>query len=166
MFGFVANDIDDVVDTISKGAAGSWQMENRARTMAAGEFEFGFAVEWMRKDLGICLAEAERLRLFQAVESWLGARGAERATLLVLDDLHWADGATVGLLRAMARTALNNSLLVIGTYRDTDVDRRTGKQFPDRRRKPLRRGDRLLRPVQLVPMQMAFLPTSYTIAAS
>ena len=54
-------DIDELVETISKGAAGSWQMENRARTMAAGEFEFGFAVEWMRKDLGICLAEAERL---------------------------------------------------------------------------------------------------------
>jgi 3-hydroxyisobutyrate dehydrogenase-like beta-hydroxyacid dehydrogenase len=54
-------DVDEVVETISKGAAGSWQMENRARTMAAGEFEFGFAVEWMRKDLGICLAEAERL---------------------------------------------------------------------------------------------------------
>ena len=54
-------DVDEVIETISKGAAGSWQMENRARTMAAGEFEFGFAVEWMRKDLGICLAEAERL---------------------------------------------------------------------------------------------------------
>jgi 3-hydroxyisobutyrate dehydrogenase-like beta-hydroxyacid dehydrogenase len=54
-------DVDEVVDTISKGAAGSWQMENRARTMAAGEFEFGFAVEWMRKDLGICLDEADRL---------------------------------------------------------------------------------------------------------
>lgn len=54
-------DVDEVVETISKGAAGSWQMENRARTMAAGEFEFGFAVEWMRKDLGICLAEAERV---------------------------------------------------------------------------------------------------------
>jgi len=54
-------DIDEVVNTISKGAAGSWQMENRARTMAAGEFEFGFAVEWMRKDLGICLEEADRV---------------------------------------------------------------------------------------------------------
>ncbi len=54
-------DVDEVVATISKGAAGSWQMENRARTMAAGEFDFGFAVEWMRKDLGICLAEADRL---------------------------------------------------------------------------------------------------------
>ncbi|HZB39766.1 MAG TPA: NAD(P)-dependent oxidoreductase [Ilumatobacter sp.] len=54
-------DIDEVVDTISKGAAGSWQMENRARTMAQGEFDFGFAVEWMRKDLAICLDESERL---------------------------------------------------------------------------------------------------------
>ena len=54
-------DIDEVVGTISQGAAGSWQMENRARTMAVGEFEFGFAVEWMRKDLRICLAEADRL---------------------------------------------------------------------------------------------------------
>ena len=54
-------DIDAVVETISQGAAGSWQMEHRARTMAAGEFDFGFAVQWMRKDLGICLAEADRL---------------------------------------------------------------------------------------------------------
>jgi 3-hydroxyisobutyrate dehydrogenase-like beta-hydroxyacid dehydrogenase len=54
-------DVDEVVETISKGAAGSWQMEHRARTMAAGEFDFGFAVEWMRKDLRICLEEADRL---------------------------------------------------------------------------------------------------------
>jgi 3-hydroxyisobutyrate dehydrogenase len=47
-----------VVDVISKGAAQSWQMENRHKTMLAGEYEHGFAVEWMRKDLGICLAEA------------------------------------------------------------------------------------------------------------
>ena len=47
-----------VIDTISKGAAQSWQMENRWETMVAGEFEFGFAVEWMRKDLRICLQEA------------------------------------------------------------------------------------------------------------
>lgn len=53
-------DVDAVVDVISKGAAGSWQMENRARTMARDEFEFGFAVEWMRKDLSICLDEARR----------------------------------------------------------------------------------------------------------
>jgi 3-hydroxyisobutyrate dehydrogenase len=49
-----------VLDTISKGAAGSWQMENRGGTMAEGKFDFGFAVDWMRKDLGICLAEARR----------------------------------------------------------------------------------------------------------
>ncbi|QDL92943.1 NAD(P)-dependent oxidoreductase [Paroceanicella profunda] len=47
-----------VLEVISKGAAGSWQMENRGTTMLAGKFDFGFAVDWMRKDLGICLAEA------------------------------------------------------------------------------------------------------------
>jgi 3-hydroxyisobutyrate dehydrogenase len=54
-------DIDQVVDVISKGAAGSWQMENRGSTMARGEFEFGFAIDWMRKDLGIALAEGNSL---------------------------------------------------------------------------------------------------------
>ena len=53
-------DIENVVSVISKGAAGSWQMENRHKTMNAGEYEHGFAIEWMRKDLGICLAEAKR----------------------------------------------------------------------------------------------------------
>jgi 3-hydroxyisobutyrate dehydrogenase-like beta-hydroxyacid dehydrogenase len=53
-------DVEKVVEVIGKGAAQSWQMDNRARTMAKGEFEFGFAVEWMRKDLGICLSEADR----------------------------------------------------------------------------------------------------------
>jgi 3-hydroxyisobutyrate dehydrogenase-like beta-hydroxyacid dehydrogenase len=53
-------DPDAVFDVIGKGAAQSWQMDNRARTMAAGTFDFGFAVEWMRKDLGICLDEAKR----------------------------------------------------------------------------------------------------------
>ncbi len=48
-----------VVDCISKGAAGSWQMENRGKTMADDKFDFGFAVEWMRKDLGIALGEAK-----------------------------------------------------------------------------------------------------------
>jgi 3-hydroxyisobutyrate dehydrogenase len=53
-------DIEKLIATISKGAAQSWQMENRYKTMAAGKFEFGFAVDWMRKDLAICLAEARR----------------------------------------------------------------------------------------------------------
>ncbi len=51
-------DIEAVLDVISKGAAGSWQMENRGKTMNQGKFDFGFAVDWMRKDLGICLATA------------------------------------------------------------------------------------------------------------
>ncbi|NND47885.1 MAG: NAD(P)-dependent oxidoreductase [Woeseiaceae bacterium] len=49
-----------VIESISKGAAQSWQMENRWQTMVAGEFEFGFAVDWMRKDLGIALDEARK----------------------------------------------------------------------------------------------------------
>jgi len=53
-------DVDAVIETISKGAAQSWQMENRYKTMAAGKFDFGFAVDWMRKDLAICLDEARR----------------------------------------------------------------------------------------------------------
>jgi 3-hydroxyisobutyrate dehydrogenase len=53
-------DVEAVIETISKGAAQSWQMENRYKTMIAGKFDFGFAVDWMRKDLAICLAEARR----------------------------------------------------------------------------------------------------------
>ncbi len=49
-----------VIEGISRGAAGSWQMENRAATMIEGRFDFGFAVDWMRKDLGIALDEASR----------------------------------------------------------------------------------------------------------
>jgi 3-hydroxyisobutyrate dehydrogenase len=60
-FGLKAGlDMEATIDVISKGAAGSWQMENRHKTMIAGKFDFGFAVDWMRKDLGICLAEARR----------------------------------------------------------------------------------------------------------
>ena len=53
-------DTDAVFDVIGRGAAQSWQMDNRAATMAAGEFDFGFAVDWMRKDLAIALEEADR----------------------------------------------------------------------------------------------------------
>jgi 3-hydroxyisobutyrate dehydrogenase len=53
-------DADLVLDVISKGAAQSWQMENRGKTMHARKFDFGFAVDWMRKDLGIAMAEAKR----------------------------------------------------------------------------------------------------------
>jgi 3-hydroxyisobutyrate dehydrogenase/2-hydroxy-3-oxopropionate reductase len=53
-------DIEKVVDVISKGAAGSWQMENRHKTMNQGKYDFGFAIDWMRKDLDIVLTEARR----------------------------------------------------------------------------------------------------------
>lgn len=53
-------DVNTVLEVISKGAAQSWQMENRGKTMHERKFNFGFAVDWMRKDLGMCLAEAKR----------------------------------------------------------------------------------------------------------
>jgi 3-hydroxyisobutyrate dehydrogenase len=53
-------EVEKVLDVISKGAAQSWQMENRGKTMAADKFDFGFAVDWMRKDLAICLDEARK----------------------------------------------------------------------------------------------------------
>jgi 3-hydroxyisobutyrate dehydrogenase len=53
-------DVNAVIETISKGAAQSWQMENRYKTMMVGKFDFGFAVDWMRKDLAICLDEARK----------------------------------------------------------------------------------------------------------
>ena len=56
----VSNCAAAVVDVISKGAAQSWQMDNRSSTMTRGVYDFGFAVDWMRKDLDICLAEARR----------------------------------------------------------------------------------------------------------
>ncbi len=60
-FGMKAGlDMEAVIDVISKGAAGSWQMENRHKTMIRNEFNFGFAVDWMRKDLGICMDQANQ----------------------------------------------------------------------------------------------------------
>ncbi len=54
-------DMEKVIAAISGGAAGSWQMNNRASTMVKGEYDFGFAVDWMRKDLGICLSQARQV---------------------------------------------------------------------------------------------------------
>ena len=69
-------DAEAVVEVISKGAAQSWQMENRYKTMIAGKFDFGFAVDWMRKDLGICLEEAKnngaRLPITALVDQFYG----------------------------------------------------------------------------------------------
>ncbi len=87
-------DIDAVVGVISKGAAGSWQMENRGSTMAKGEFDFGFAVDWMRKDLGIALDQARALGaslpLAAMVDQWYAqvqARGGGRWDTSSLIDL-------------------------------------------------------------------------------
>lgn len=67
-------DGEALIETISKGAAGSWQMENRYKTMLAGKYDFGFAVDWMRKDLGIALDEARengaKLPLAQLVDGY------------------------------------------------------------------------------------------------
>ena len=69
-------DMDRVLQAISKGCAGSWQMDNRSKTMIEGKFNFGFAVDWMRKDLGIVLAEAARngseMPLTTLVQSYYG----------------------------------------------------------------------------------------------
>jgi len=60
-FGMKAGlDMKLVLDVIGKGAAQSWQMDNRGGTMVDGKFDFGFAVDWMRKDLGLCMQEAQR----------------------------------------------------------------------------------------------------------
>jgi 3-hydroxyisobutyrate dehydrogenase-like beta-hydroxyacid dehydrogenase len=87
-------DIAEVVGVIGKGAAQSWQMDNRAGTMADGEYDFGFAVEWMRKDLGICLEEAERngarLPMTAVVDQFykqVVARGGDRWDTSSLIDL-------------------------------------------------------------------------------
>jgi 3-hydroxyisobutyrate dehydrogenase len=83
-------DVDAVIETISKGAAQSWQMENRYKTMAAGKFDFGFAVDWMRKDLSICLGEARKNgaslpvsalvdQFYAEVQKWAAAAGTHRA---------------------------------------------------------------------------------------
>jgi 3-hydroxyisobutyrate dehydrogenase len=78
-------DIEALIATISKGAAQSWQMENRWKTMHARQFDFGFAVDWMRKDLGICLEEAASngadllaTRLIDDFYAEIQARGGNR----------------------------------------------------------------------------------------
>ncbi len=75
-------DGEKVIETIAKGAAGSWQMENRYKTMLSGEYDFGFAVDWMRKDLGIALDESR-------------SNGANLA-LTALVDQYYADVQALG----------------------------------------------------------------------
>ena len=70
-------DAEAVVDVISAGAAGSWQMENRAKTMLEGKFDFGFAVDWMRKDLGMAIDEAARYGADLPITEIVDSRYAE-----------------------------------------------------------------------------------------
>ena len=87
-------DMEKVLDVISKGAAGSWQMENRGSTMVENKFDFGFAVDWMRKDLGICLEESKhngaRLPVTSLVDQFYAQvqeRGGQRWDTSSLIDL-------------------------------------------------------------------------------
>jgi 3-hydroxyisobutyrate dehydrogenase len=89
-------DVNQVLDVIGKGAAQSWQMDNRGKTMVEDKFDFGFAVDWMRKDLGICLDEARRngaaLPVTAVVDQFYGrvqARGGNR----------WDTSSLIRLLR-------------------------------------------------------------------
>lgn len=96
-------DVDAVIGTISKGAAQSWQMENRWKTMHARKFDFGFAVDWMRKDLGICLAEARRNgadlpiaalvdRFYSEIQTEGGSRFDTSSLIMRLGKPHTAKG--------------------------------------------------------------------------
>jgi len=88
--------VEQLVSVISQGAASSWQMVNRSSTMSRNEFDFGFAVEWMRKDLGFCIDEAKRngasLPVTSLVDSYYGeieVRGGKR----------WDTSSLIALLR-------------------------------------------------------------------
>ncbi|TQV74195.1 NAD(P)-dependent oxidoreductase [Exilibacterium tricleocarpae] len=91
-------DATDVIDVIAKGAAQSWQMDNRAATMIEGKFDFGFAVDWMRKDLGLVLDESRRVgahlpvtalvdQFYGAVQSLGGGRWDTSSLLTVLEKI-------------------------------------------------------------------------------
>ena len=73
----VGLDASKVVEVISEGAAGSWQMKNRAETMLEGRFDFGFAVDWMRKDLGMAIEEAARSGAALPMTEWVDGQYAE-----------------------------------------------------------------------------------------
>jgi len=88
-------DMEKVLSVITKGAATSWQMENRSRTMLEGKFDFGFAADWMRKDLGICLAEARvngaRLPVTTLIEQFY-------AQIQARGDGRWDSSSLINLL--------------------------------------------------------------------
>ena len=89
-------DTDKLLDVISKGAAQSWQMENRASTMVAGEFDFGFAVDWMRKDLHIVLEQARELGLTLPVTALVDQFYAE---IQAMGGQRWDTSSLIARLR-------------------------------------------------------------------
>ena len=95
-------DTEQVIDAISKGAAQSWQLDNRWRTMVNGEFDFGFAVDWMRKDLGITLEEAKangaRLELTELVDGYY-------AEVQALGGSRWDTSSLIARLEKPSDTA-------------------------------------------------------------
>jgi len=94
-------DVEKVIAAISKGAAQSWQMENRWKTMVEGKFDFGFAVDWMRKDLGLVLEEAERngakLELTQLVDAYY-------ADVQAMGGKRWDTSSLIARLERPVRT--------------------------------------------------------------
>ena len=91
-------DMDEVVGAIGKGAAQSWQMDNRASTMAKGEYEFGFAVDWMRKDLGIVLDTAKTLNLEMPVTELVDGYYAD---VQAMGGSRWDTSALLARLKSM-----------------------------------------------------------------
>lgn len=90
-------DPDALVEVISQGAAGSWQMSNRSKTMSSNEFDFGFAVEWMRKDLAICLTEADRLGVDLPVTTLVNDFYGE---VVAMGGRRWDTSSLIARLRA------------------------------------------------------------------
>ena len=88
----------EVIGAISTGAAGSWQMDNRAETMVQGKFDYGFAVQWMRKDLGIALEEARQNGAHLPVGALVDQFYSE---VVALGGLRWDTSSLVARLRAM-----------------------------------------------------------------
>ena len=93
-------DLERVMATISKGAAQSWQMENRWKTMSEGRFDFGFAVDWMRKDLAICLDEARRNGASLPVTALVDEFYAE---VQAMGGRRWDTSSLIALLEARQR---------------------------------------------------------------
>lgn len=93
-------DVTAAMEVIAQGAAQSWQMNNRASTMIAGEFDFGFAVDWMRKDLGIAIAAAEKVGAAVPVTQLVDGFYAE---VQHLGGRRWDTSSLVQRLRAQAR---------------------------------------------------------------